>query len=309
MKIAFVVHQLLKNKDQLKKRILDTFEADFDLTFYETNAQSGAMLPTRQAIKAGAAFVVVAGGDGSVNEAVNGYMQTSALAQSNTALGVLPMGTGNDFVRSLGLTQNLQQLRTLIEQRSIWAIDICQMDYQGPKDNKESRFFVNIADVGIGGQVAQYLQGKQRRFGGNFTYIKSVVWSFFSYKKQELAITSPYYNKSGKVLTFCMANARYFASGLCIAPEARLDDGLMQLTFLGKVSLFDYFRNLPKLKKGKKLKHKDVFYASASELSVVTKQGKSPVEMDGEFVGYTPLSVKVIPQVVNILATDEAKSF
>lgn len=309
MNVAFVIHQQLKHKDKLKKRLLDVFEDDFQLSFYETNAQSGAMQPTREAIEAGANFVVVAGGDGSINEAVNGYMQTSVLAQSRTTLGVLPMGTGNDFARSLGLSKNLQQLRKLIETGAVWTIDVCQMEYQGIKGSKENRFFINIADIGMGGHAAQYLQRKQRRYGGNFTYIKTIVWSFFTYKKQEVAITSPHYNKTGKVLSFCMANGRYFASGMCIAPEARLDDGLMHLTFFGNVNLFDYFKNLARIKKGKKVKHKEVFYANANELSVVAKQGKSPIDMDGEFVGYTPLTVKVLPKMVNILATKEARSF
>lgn len=302
MKITFIIHgKLAESKlESLKKEILLVFKG-FEINFLSTTAESGATEQTRIAIEQGAKYILIAGGDGSINEAVNGYMKVSEALQKTVALGIYPIGTGNDFAKSLQVTKSLKELLQLIKNKAIQKVDICKMDYIGLTNQPESRYFINIADIGIGGFVAEKIGKSSRVLGANLTYLLAIITSFLSYKKQAIVLKSPKMNWKGKVMSLCMANGKYFGNGMCIAPDAKLNDGVIQLTILGGISLLDYIKNISKIKKGVKVTHKKVLYTSVKELSIHSVAKESPIDMDGEFIGYTPIEVKIFKQKINIL--------
>lgn len=287
-KITFIIHGKLKI-DKLKKNISKVFK-DFDLSFAITSKENGAIEATKQAIKKNADIIIICGGDGSINEVVNGYLKTET--EKEIKFGILPMGTGNDFVKTLKVSNDLEKLKQSILQNQVAEVNIFKMKFTNLQNELESRFFINVSDIGIGGYVAETISKSSNFLGSNLTYFKAIVTSFLKYKKQKISLTSSTLNWQGSILSLCMANGKYFGSGLCIAPNANINDKKLQITILGDVSLLDYLKNIGNLKKSKFITHPEVQYTYVEncKISSLEKQ-ECPIDMDGEFIGYTPIAV------------------
>lgn len=95
-------------------------------------------------------------------------------------------------------------------------------------------------------------------------------------------------------MSLCMANGKFFGSGMCIAPTASLNDKLLELIIIGDVSIIDYLKNLSRVKKGLKIEHKEVFYETVKSCKIKSlEKTECPIDMDGEFIGFTPIEVKL----------------
>ncbi len=300
-KITFILHGRLKHISKRQDKILEVFSKEFNVTFKTTSLESGAKKCTNEALTENTDIIVICGGDGSINETANGFLATKT--HKTVFFGVLPMGTGNDFAKSLHVKNDLIQLKELIAGKRYKKVDVFKMDYNNKSHKKESRYFINIADIGIGGAVVEHVGNSSKVLGSNLTYIKAIVLSFIKYKKQPIQLTSSTFNWSGQILSLCMANGKYFGSGMCIAPDAQLDDGELQLTILGDVSLFDYIKNIFKIKKGVKINHKEANYATVTNCRIVSKGLECPIDMDGEFIGYTPLEVELHSKKMNFFSS------
>ena len=288
----------------LRESIIHIFRKEFQLEIRKSTLQNSFQELTANAINKGVDYLILVGGDGSVNEGVNGYFDADSELSEKVMLGVYPAGSGNDFSKSLGVGNDLEQLLLLVKNDSFKKIDVGLMHFNNVDNTPGKRYFINIADIGIGGYVANKISDSKKRLGGDFTYTKALIQSFFKYKKQEVQLTSQDYNWTGKMMSICMANGKYFGSGMCIAPDAKLSDGKMQLVIIGEVSLYDYLKNIPKIKKGHRVIHKEVAYAFAEKCEIVAVDNPCPIDMDGEYVGTTPLKAEILPSQIRMLLID-----
>jgi len=308
--IAFIVNGTLKRRHAFYRqakamRALRDFR---QVEFFESNYAGHMEALTKEAVRDGFTYIIAVGGDGSLNEVVNGLMQ-AATANGEpderllgaTGLGVVPLGTGNDFVKTAGLEGGLSQLNELLENRSTVKIDIGRLEYRDAEQQAAGRWFVNITDVGIGGLVARKISQSGKWLGSNLTYFKSITESFLSYKKTRVRCYNHQFEWEGKLLSLVMAKGKYFGSGLCIAPGAKLDDGEYFVVILGDVSILDYLLNLSKVRAGKLLDHPQVFYHAFPEMTVEGLEGPCEIDMDGEFIGYTPARFSLLARKVNFL--------
>ena len=119
-----------------------------------------------------------------------------------------------------------------------------------PKKEEIIRYFINIADAGLGGYVANTLNKSKKLLGPNFTYFQAIIKGIIRFKKPLVNIKIGNITYEGKLMSIAICNGTTFGSGLIISPEAILDDGKFHITLLGDVTLLDYFKNLKKLKKG-----------------------------------------------------------
>ena len=288
----------------LRESIIHKFRKEFQLEIRKSTLQNSFQELTANAINKGVDYLILVGGDGSVNEGVNGYFDADSELSEKVMLGVYPAGSGNDFSKSLGVGNDLEQLLLLVKNDSFKKIDVGLMHFNNVDNTPGKRYFINIADIGIGGYVANKISDSKKRLGGEFTYTKALIQSFFKYKKQEVQLTSQDYNWTGKMMSICMANGKYFGSGMCIAPDASLTDGKMQLVIIGEVSLYDYLKNIPKIKKGHKVIHKEIEYSFAEKCEIIAVDSPCPIDMDGEYVGTTPLKTEVISNQLKMLLID-----
>ncbi len=300
IKIGYIINGKSKGIDKLKKNINEIFNA-YKISFFITSFAGEAVLLSKKVINDNYDFLIIVGGDGSINEVVNGCMSCEAKLLNNAVIGVIPNGTGNDFAKSLGATNDLKKLKTLIENRTCYPIDVGKLDFINTQGEPQSRYFMNITDIGIGGVAAKILSNSSRNFGPKITYHKAILQSFLSYKPVEVNLNSYELNWKGKILSLCMANGNYFANGMCIAPQANLSDGKIQLIIMGKVSIWDYLKNLSKVKKGIILDHPEISYLKVNSCTIDAKEKSCPIDMDGEFIGYAPLKLTMINKGLNFL--------
>ena len=244
-------------------------------------------------------YLIAVGGDGTVNEVANGALQSGV---DLPTLGILAYGTANDLVRTLGLRGDVDELVTLLASDRRQAIDVGSIRYRDAEGSEQSRYFLNAADIGIGAEVVRHLNNRQRFVGSNLHYLRSIIASLRAYQHRELSVRSNTgLDWRGRSLALVAGNGRYFGSGLCVAPGARLDDGELFVTLVGDASTWDFMRNLSRLKRGTPLNHPEVHYYQARSLTVEHRDQVAPVEVDGELLGYTPVQIDLIPRRLEIL--------
>ena len=241
--------------------------------------------------------IVAVGGDGTLNEVVNGMIHTS----SNAVLGHIPMGTANDFSKTIELNKDIDQFISLLNNNATKTIDIGKVTCLTKKE-KIVRYFINIADAGLGGYVANSLNKSKKLLGPNFTYFQAIIKGIIKFKKPLVNIKIRNITYRGKLMSIAICNGTTFGSGLIISPEAILDDGKFHITLLGDVTLLDYFKNLKKLKKGIKLTHPHIHYYSADKVQLKTDE-ICEIEADGEHVGKGESIFEILPKAIKILAS------
>lgn len=239
--------------------------------------------------------IIAVGGDGTLNEIINGLLS----AQSDTlpALAIIPYGTGNDFFQSAGF--NSFQLATFMAALKAKKTIVC--DVGVIKTTEEMRYFMNVADIGFGGAVVLSLNEFRKQFGAGFSYGLAILKTFFGYQRPQVIIESDTFQYTGELLLAAACNGAIFGNGLHIHPGASIRDGKMNITILGKVSLFDYLRNVLKVKKGKRIQHPEAHYFESNELLVQAKGFKLHAETDGEYLSGTRFEISILPQRIAIV--------
>ena len=299
MKVAFILHGKLREKLKLQSQIQKFFSPQYQPVFFETHHSGHAKDLTKRAFDEGAERVIAVGGDGLLNEVANGFMQCNDKIKFSSAVGVFPKGTGNDFSKTIGVNADLLKLKDLLA-KSPTPLDLCHMHYLNEQRQSTHRHYINIADIGIGGYVSQRVNKSSKILGANLSYAKSIITTFLTYKHRKVKITADNFSWEGKILLLVMANGKFFGSGMCIAPQAVPDDGLLQLVLLGNVSLFDYFKYLGAVRRGEIIDHPEVTYLQSKKCKIETIE-ECTIDMDGEFVGYGPVEVEVRHKVLPFL--------
>ncbi|MBK9354668.1 MAG: YegS/Rv2252/BmrU family lipid kinase [Bacteroidetes bacterium] len=312
-KIAFLINRLIKNYDAILKDIQNTFaETDYQLYFSDF---SGHLVDLAQkALKDGKNTIITVGGDGTHNEVINGVLAHFKIGNNSEIesydlenlkkirLGLYPAGTGNDFSKSINIKPNALQLKNEIANGKSRLLDLGWTSFTDKQNKPTNRFFINITDVGMGGEVARKLENKIPLLSNKTQYAIRIVSTFLTYKKALIQAKSENYDWKGQVMNFIVANGKWFGNGLGVAPDAVLDDGFFEIAILGDIGLLDYLKHLDTVKKGEKVIHPEVNYNRFKEITITSGDGSSvPIDMDGEFVGYAPLTLKNIPQTINFI--------
>lgn len=304
-KIACILHGKTFRKDRLTDELIEVLGKQYELKVFTTTHHGEATALTEQALSEGFTHIIAIGGDGTVNEVVNGMMNARAHMEEEVwekiRLGILPKGTGNDFVKSLNLSQNLKGMRSLMEQDQYATVDLGRVTFRTNQQVEASRYFANITDLGLGGVVAEKLSRSSKWLGKNLTYQLAIIRTFLSYKHQAVSVATGNWNHQGRIMNLIIANGQYFGSGLGIAPKASLSDGLFDVIVVGEISVLDYLKNLPRLKKSLPIHHPEVTYHTATDLRIDSPDHQLPIDMDGEFIGYAPMKVSMINGAVKVL--------
>jgi len=299
IKIVFIIH----GKARKKKSLIGEIKRVFDETFFqvkicETQFEQHAILLTESAINEGFTCIVACGGDGTLNEVLNGLLKTKL---PNIKLGLIPKGSGNDFIKTACSPRSLTGLKESVLRKNFKKIDIGFAEFISKDGSDTSRYFINITDLGIGGVIAQQLDEAIKIFGPNITYQYFIIKNFLIYKSQQLKVIGDDFEYSGNIMNFCAANAKYFGSGLGVAPDADISDGLLNVIAIGEVSLVDYLKNFSDLKKCKRLVHPAIKYYTSKTLLLESSKHQLPFDMDGEFVGYLPMKIAIQPQAIDFI--------
>ncbi|MEQ9659175.1 hypothetical protein, partial [Fulvivirga sp.] len=190
---------------------------------------------------------------------------------------------------------NMTDMFEAVSQEKCSKIDIGVIDLENRK-----HYFLNIADIGIGAEVVKRVNKSTKLFGSNVTFFTAIARTFLTYKNQDVKCHTDHWDYEGKTNSLVMANGKYFGSGMCIAPKADLSDGQFSVVISGDITIKDYLKNIKKIKRGEELTHSKVEYKTASKLDLTSTESCG-IEADGEFIGYMPASISVVPKKINLL--------
>ncbi len=241
-------------------------------------------------------IIIAIGGDGTLNEIINGIMLSNATELP--IIGIIPFGTGNDFYQSTFFSKFdfdgfLQALKNP---------DVILSDLGRIETEKETRYFLNVADIGFGGAVVISLTSFRKTFGQSFSYGLAILKTFFGYKRPTVRIKADQFEHEGELLLAAACNGSIFGNGLHIHPGASISDGQLNLTILAKVSLFDYLKNVLKVKRGKQIIHPEAHYIESNRLSLYSESGVLHAEADGEYLSGQQFEISLLPQSLKILS-------
>jgi YegS/Rv2252/BmrU family lipid kinase len=261
---------------------------------FTRNAGDAAVLAAELA-SAGFDPVIAAGGDGTLNEVVNGLLST----RCDVRVGVLPIASGGDFARTLGLGGVRGAVETLAA-AYCRKVDAIRTRFQGP-DGATERHFVNIASMGLGGLVTQAVRDGWRFLPGSLRYLAACIPALAAgcVFKVRLFLDDVETGTFG-VTIVSLANGRYQGGGILIAPAAAIDDGLIDVTLIEQVSLGEVVRNLPILYSGALYGYPKVRHWQAKRVRAEA-QSAVPLELDGEPVGRLPVEAEVLPQALRLI--------
>lgn len=306
MQAAFIVNNRIKHKRRFSNLLAEIEHAKLfeNYTVQHTNHAGHAISLAERATEK-MDLVVAVGGDGTLNEVLNGFMIGSQfrVGKSAPVLAYLPFGTANDFARSAGIKADAAQFIDLIEHNRTEEIDIGKIRYETIDGDEEERYFINIADAGIGGQVVQKVNNSRTKklLGGNITFMRAIGEALLTYELSNVKVLADSFEWEGKLLSLVCANGRYFGNGLCIAPNAHIKDGHFDVAILSEFSAADYAKHLIKLRKGEKIDHPQLHYFTAKEIEVTPDKYSCSIESDGEFVGNVPMRVSLLPSELTFL--------
>jgi YegS/Rv2252/BmrU family lipid kinase len=288
-----------RNWEQINQEIRRGLGTDYDVKL--TESQGHATTLTSEAIKDGCELIVAVGGDGTINEVVNGFFDKEKPINPNAALAAMSIGTGTDFVKTLEFPTTPFEAAERIRRGKIWAIDLGKCTFTGLDGEQRSRFFINIADFGSGGAVVDKVNRTTKIFGGQISFLWGILTTLPTYKNKLTKYRIDNGPEEEKVLnTFVVANGRYYGGGLKPAPNAQLDDGLFDIVSIGDVGFLEAVSSLGKFRKGTYLEVPKV--ASYNGKTVVASSEETQlVEMEGEVVGRLPAQFEMFPKAMNII--------
>jgi YegS/Rv2252/BmrU family lipid kinase len=275
---------------------------EIKLAEHLTSRAGEATEVTRDAIIRGIARVVAVGGDGTLGEVVNGYLDESGRAVNPDAtIGLLPNGTGSDFSRSLGFRSTRQALRALAV-GSTRLIDAIHIVFTSAEGAQLSRFGINVASFGLGGetvaQVNNWRGSLPSWVGGRARFVAAAIRALSHYKNTPVSIELDQNRRiTVESNLIVVANGRFAGGGMMFAPHAELDDGLLDVILTDGITRLGIIMELRRIGSGEHLKNPRVSETRAKEILVSTETPLA-IEIDGEMSGYTPARLTLLPSTV-----------
>jgi len=262
-----------------------------------TQGPGHATALAKDAGEKGFGTVLVVGGDGTTNEAANGILRLPP--SDRPALALLPGGTGADLPRGLGLAGGAEAAVDRLLQPRRLAVDVLTAEFSNQDGKRTERSFVNMADAGIGGAVAARVNGRSKALGGFVSFLTAIVGVFWAYEKPDLAVSVDGVTvREGPTTSVVVANGRYFAGGMRMAPQASFTDGVLDVIIIADVTRRDLVLALPRLYRGTHLDHPRISTFRGHRVSV---EGHALLQLDGEHPGWSPLAIHVDPAALEIL--------
>lgn len=275
-------------------------ESGYRLDFAYTTEPGDATRITQRILKEGYTHIIAVGGDGTMNEVVNGFFSNGQLINPKAELAFFSHGTGGDLIRTLQTSRGVESFLEILRRGQKRLIDVGEVLFQNEQGQQTPRYFLNVADVGLGGETVARVNKQSKLLGGKLSFLIGSVLSILRYRNKFMNCQID--GKlifEGRLNSIMVANGRYFGGGMMIAPHAELDDGLFDVVCLGDFSTLMLLRHLPKLYKGTHLRIPGVTVHRGRSV-VITSVEKALLDIDGEQPGQAPLKFSLHPKTLCI---------
>jgi diacylglycerol kinase (ATP) len=240
-------------------------------------------------------LLIAVGGDGTASEVANGILSAQAC---NAALGVVPIGTGNDFAKTLGVQTDADAIASLVSGKTK-CIDVIEV-HCVINGKPIIRYALLFAGVGIVCESLRKTSGAVKRlFGRRMAYYVGLAWALCSYRSPRLRVRCDLETYDKRFLFAGASNTEIAGGGMRIAPGARIDDGQLNVNLVEALGLWRALKQLDRLRRGEHIYHPAVRYLPARELEV-DAAGALEVAADGDLIGHTPARFIVRSQALQV---------
>jgi diacylglycerol kinase (ATP) len=281
--------------EEFAKKAIGSFEAEL------TTGPSHAGRLAQEMVSKGMTRIVGVGGDGTLNEIINGCMAKQDLMASDFALGFIPNGTGCDIVKTLDIPRDNKKAVAVVAAGKSRPLDIGRVLYKDHDGNSATRYFHNIASFGLSGEVDKRVNSSKKTFGPTIAYLASTLNAIFRFSPRQMHLSlDDGRDLSVRAWHVTAANGRYQGGGMLIAPDADVSDGLFNVTIIGDLSIFDIFMNLINLYNGKIYTVKDVSHYRTKYIRATSTEHVL-LDIDGEQPGTLPVEIDILPAALNII--------
>ena len=287
--------------------LLDQLGIDYIWEYTAAAGTAGEQI--RRAVQERAAEVVLAvGGDGTVYEAVNGIVAQYALLRPDLVFGVCPLGSGCDLARTI-YGKNRISLSDLLRRGRVQPVDVACCSYLGSGGRRERHYYLNSFDMGAGADTCVMVNAgggriKRLTHSGKLAFLLSAVRVLLSFSYTEARVEADGQCFSGQYIIAGAGNGRYIGGGMMMFPQARLDDGKLDLLLVERRGRLGILRAFPKIYSGRHLQLPGITYTAASSISIVTERPLH-IELDGEVPGFTDAALSVLPGILPLLLPDK----
>jgi diacylglycerol kinase family enzyme len=216
-------------------------------------------------------------------------------------LGLIPNGTGCDFIKTVKIPQNPRDALDVIAAAGCRPLDLGRLSYRDNHGRPALRYFHNVTSFGLGGEVDERVNRTTKVFGGFFSFIWATLMTAILYRgKQVLFSIDGAAEESATVLNFVIGNGQYHGGGMWVAPQASVNDGILHVTIIGNYSLPEIFWHLPKLYNGKLFQLKKVRGLTGKKIEARSEE-RVLLDVDGEQPGVLPVTAEIVPAALRLI--------
>jgi diacylglycerol kinase (ATP) len=253
-----------------------------------------------QALAQSVDTIVAVGGDGTINEVVNGFFEQDRLISNRASLAIVPHGTGSDFIKMLQLPPDAETAAAVIQAKTHRLLDLMKVGYTKLDGAPASRYAINITSFGMGAAVASRVNRSSKIFGRKMSFVLATVRTAMAFSGSSVSMC---FDNSktihAEVTNVAVGNGKYQGAGMLSCPRAAIDDGVLDVTVVEFLPALQLLRNLPLLYNGKIYSHPKIQFQRVQSVRADSKKIVL-VEVDGETVGRLPIEISVMPQTLRM---------
>ena len=286
----------------MEKALKPTFP---DHHFALTNGPGDATSLAHKALREGIQRIVVVGGDGTINETINGFFEGETLINPDAELGLISSGTGGDFRKTFGLSNTLEDAIAVLQRGRTRAVDVGRISLMGFDGKPLMRHFNNIASFGMSGTIMVKVNNARftKRISGTLAFYWATLSTMIGWKNDKIHLTvEGGFNGEMIANTVHVANGEYSGSGMHFAPMAKPDDGIFDVVVLGDFRFHHLLTSSSMLYNGTHVDHPLVQILKGRKISARSTEGRDIfLEVDGETPGKLPATFEAIPKAINLI--------
>ncbi len=277
--------------------VSETLARAFPFDEAMTTGPGDATVLARNALRSGAERIIAIGGDGTVNEVVNGFFENGVAIAPNASFGVIPFGTGGDFRKTFKLPMDTTEAAAIIVANQRTQIDVGRLDFTTMAGAPATRMFANIASFGVSGVVDRLVNESGKKLG-KLSFMLATARATWSYKNQRVQLVLDGKDRvEATINTVAIANGRFFGGGMMVAPNAEPDDGQFDVIAIGDLGFGELITSGRRLFKGT---HLTMDKVTARRARMVEADGIDPgavieLDVDGENPGKLPARFEILP--------------
>lgn len=303
-KIFFIVNPVSAGRKTLKEwpgyeNHLKEKGYKFDWIF--TEYPEHATNITREVLKSGYDLIVSVGGDGTMNEVINGFFENGKIINADAKLAVFARGTGCDFIRSFGIKKGFENFVKILEKNEVQKLDVGKVNFLHNSGQSVTKYFLNISDVGLGGETTRRVNKTKKHLKGFLAFLIGAMLTILKYRNKTIKLEiDGELVRNERINSVIVANAKYFGGGMYISPNSEVNDGLLDIIVIGDFKTLELIRDFHLIYNGKHLTHQKIRHYKARKVKI-TSEPVALLEFDGEQQGTTPAEFEIIGQAVQVL--------